>query len=52
MPKIVDKLLVDAGVLRLLIAVTLASEKAKNRRMKERIVIRKRVKVYTFMHSI
>lgn len=52
LPKIVDKLLVDAGVLRLLIAVTLASEKAKNRRMKERIVIRKRVKVYTFMHSI
>ena len=52
LPKIVDKLLVDAGVLRLLIAVMLASEKAKIRRMKDRSVSKSRVKFYTCMHSI
>ena len=52
LPKIVDKLLVDAGVLRLLIAVMLASEKAKIRRMKDRSVSKSRFKFYTCMHSI
>jgi hypothetical protein len=52
LPKIVDKLLVDAGVLRLLIAVILASEKAKIRRMKDRSVSKSRVKFYICMHSI
>ena len=52
LPKIVDKLFVDAGVLLLLIAVTLASEKAKKSRMSDTSVSKSRVKIYRYTFKI